>query len=79
LIAISTDYCKELLLITQVCSNPTCGQRKIFYPPSHTFIVINNYLKQDLALEKKIELWIEYYANENGLLLNFLLFQLQFS
>ena len=28
LIAISTNYCKELSPITQICSNSTCGEKK---------------------------------------------------
>ena len=79
LIAISTDYCEELLLITQVCSNPIYEQRKIFYPLPYTFIATNNYPRQDSVLGKKIGLWIEHYVDENSLPLNFQLFQLQFS
>jgi len=48
LIAISTDYCEELLLITQVCSNSICKQRKIFYPLLYAFIVTNDYPRQVL-------------------------------
>ena len=56
MIAISTNYCKKLLLITQVCSNFIYRQRKIFYSLLHTFIVTNDYPKQDSVLEKKIRL-----------------------
>jgi len=76
LIAILTSYYKELLLITQVCSNPTYKQREIFYSLPYTFIATNNYPRQDLVLGKKIGLWIEHYVDENSLSLNFQSFQL---
>jgi len=79
LIAISTNYCKELSPITQICSNSTCGEKKILYPLLYLFIVINDYSRQDLALGKRIELWIGHYVDKNGLPLNYQLFKLQFS
>jgi len=73
-IVILTDYSKELSLITQICNNPTCGEKKIFYSPSYSFIVTNDYSGQDKGLEKRIELWTGYYVDENSLPLNFQLF-----
>ena len=68
-----------MLLITQICSNPTCREKKIFYSPSYSFIIIKDYPRQDKGLGKRIELWIRYYIDENGLSLNYQSFQLWFS
>jgi len=65
--------------ITQICSNPTCREKKIFYPLPYSFIITNDYPRQNKGLEKRIGLWIEHYVNENGLLLNYQSFQLWFS
>ena len=60
-----------MLLITQICSNPTCREKKIFYSPSYSFIIIKDYPRQDKGLGKRIELWIGYYIGENNLSLNY--------
>ena len=54
-------------------------RKKILYPLLYLFIVINDYSRQDLALGKRIELWIGHYVDKNGLPLNYQLFKLQFS
>jgi len=54
-------------------------RKKILYPLLYLFIVINDYSRQDLALGKRIELWIGHYVDKNGLSLNYQLFKLQFS
>jgi len=55
-LVILTSYYKELSPITQVCSNPTCREKKVFYSLPYTFIVTNNYPRQDKALGKRIGL-----------------------
>jgi len=75
-IVILTDYSEELLLITQICSNPTCREKFFFYSLSYSFIIIKDYPRQDKGLGKRIELWIRYYIDENGLSLNYQSFQL---
>jgi len=78
-IVILTDYSKELSLITQICSSSICEEKKIFYPLPYSFIVTNNYSRQDKGLGKRIGLWIGHYVDENDLSLNYQSFQLQFS
>jgi len=63
-LVILTNYYKELSPITQVCSNLTCREKKVFYSLPYTFIVTNDYPRQDKTLEKRIELWIGHYIDK---------------
>jgi len=55
-IVILTDYSKELSPITQIYSNPTCREKKIFYPLPYSFIITNDYPRQDKGLGNRIGL-----------------------